>query len=607
MSHNELAHLETLAQIDELTARVDSWARQPTVWRPLVRCQALLTRVLARVQTLRIRLEAPLVIATFGGTGTGKSSLVNALVGEECTRTGRERPTTRRPVLLAHPRTDLETLGLPLDQFEIVRRETEMLRDIVVLDCPDPDTSEEETPGSNLQRLHALLPYCDVLIYTSTQQKYRSARVAEELGQAASGCRLVFVQTHADLDEDIREDWRLHLREHYEVPDVFLVDSLRGLREQQAGQRPSGDLARLQDLLTAQLASSERVRVRRANVIDLLQGAVSRCRQWLGDDWPQLERLSAALEEQRRRLSREMSVRLRDELLRSRNLWERRLVTAVTESWGFSPFSALLRLMNGLGSLITSISLYRARNAAQLALIGVVQGTRWLKGKREEFSADATLARAGTFCLDDAELRETELVMEGHVRSAGIESAAGQTSLDDLRRRASAVEGEFLDDAGTRVDTIIADLAARNSRWHVRAVYELLLCAYLGFVLYRVGRNFFYDSWLRDVPLLATDFYIPAALFLVLWSGVLLMLFTRRLRRGLRARIETLASELVESQLSHGLFPQLDAACRRAHVARDELDALSHHVDALRSELAAPHLGGRRAAAAGAVITAQRR
>src|SRR5690606_22149522 len=135
-----------------------------------------------------------------------------------------------------------------------------VLRDLVVIDCPDPDTSETDAPGSNLERLRKLLPHCDVLIYTSTQQKYRSARVASELGQAATGCRLLFVQTHADRDDDVRDDWRTHLAEHFAVPEVFFVDSLRALEEQRGERRPSGEFGRLLDVLTTELAASERVR-----------------------------------------------------------------------------------------------------------------------------------------------------------------------------------------------------------------------------------------------------------------------------------------------------------------------------------------------------------
>ncbi|MDB5389463.1 MAG: hypothetical protein JWM11_5109, partial [Planctomycetaceae bacterium] len=240
MSVPELLQLELLAQVDDLLGRLNSWLDVDPTWEPLQGCRALLRRVLSRVETLRIRLEAPLVVATFGGTGTGKSALINALVGRECTASGRQRPTTTKPILVAHPLTDLESLGVPLETFDITIVDAPVLRDIVVLDCPDPDTNEAETSGSNLERLRQLLPHCDVLLYTSTQQKYRSARVVQELSQAAAGCRLIFVQTHADLDEDIREDWRRQLADHYDVPDVFFVDSLRALREQAAGHRPSG-------------------------------------------------------------------------------------------------------------------------------------------------------------------------------------------------------------------------------------------------------------------------------------------------------------------------------------------------------------------------------
>ena len=76
-------------------------------WEPLARGQALVARLLSRLETLRSRLQAPLVVATFGGTGTGKSALVNALVGQECTASGRQRPTTTRPVLIVHPETEI--------------------------------------------------------------------------------------------------------------------------------------------------------------------------------------------------------------------------------------------------------------------------------------------------------------------------------------------------------------------------------------------------------------------------------------------------------------------------------------------------------------------
>src|SRR5262249_49873467 len=161
-----------------------------------------------------------------------------------------------------------------------------------------PDTTEAETEGSNLARLHHLLPHCDVLLYTATQQKYRSARVGDELSQAATGCRLVFVQTFADIDEDVGDDWRMQADGRDQGPDMFFVDSLRALREQQAGQRPGGDFRRLQELLSTQLSASHRTQVRRSNFIDLVQAAVDRCRTYLAHHSIPLERLENALNDQ---------------------------------------------------------------------------------------------------------------------------------------------------------------------------------------------------------------------------------------------------------------------------------------------------------------------
>jgi hypothetical protein len=585
MTTPELAQLEALSQVDEIVERLTRWTTEETSWEPLRSCRALLKRVLSRVDSLRVRLEAPLVVATFGGTGTGKSTLVNAIIGRECARTGRQRPTTTRPLLIVHPNADLSALGFSTEDFDVSRVDAPLLQDIVLIDCPDPDTSEDDAKGSNLQRLHQLLPHCDVLIYTSTQQKYRSGRVADELGLASNGCRLLFVQTHAELDQDIRDDWRRHLGAHYDVPEVFFVDSLRGLKEQLEGARPSGDLARLQQVLTTQLSAAHRVQVRRANLIDLVHSAVEHCRNSLRAYDPALEQLEAALENQHARLVRSLADNLTRELNRSSALWERRLLASVTQLWGFSPFSSILRLYNAMGGLIASLTLLRARSSAQIALVGAIQGFRWLRARQQEQATEGRLERLPATSADDNILREAQVLISGYSKSSGFDAALVQSgSLQTLRRQALQVEEEFLTDASRRIDQIIEGIVARDSNWLTRVCYEVLFAIYPLFVLYRVGKNFFYDSIFGNAELLSTSFYISAGLFFVLWSWLFVMSFCRRLRRHLSGEIEDLARSLAEQRITGEMFPPLADACRQVRLQRSRLDSIAATVTDLRPE-----------------------
>ena len=592
----ELEHLTILAEIDDLVLRVRRWLDHEPAWDPAHKARSVVRKIVERVTTLRIRLESPIVVATFGGTGTGKSTLVNALVGQEVSQSGRQRPTTTMPILLVHPDFEVNALGLDLSQFQIKKIDTPMLRDLVIIDCPDPDTSEGADSGSNLARLRAILPHCDVLLYVSTQQKYRSARISEELADAAAGCRLVFVQTHADQDSDIRDDWKQNLAPAYPVPDMFFLDSRRAMLEQAQGQRTSGDFGRLIDLLTNQLGASRRVAIRRANLIDLLEEALTLCRVDYDKRLKDVRSLQDILEQQRTKLRDSLTTQLRDELLLNRNLWERRLLAAVTDIWGFSPFSSVLRFYNGLGAFIASFSFFRARSSAQMALIGAMQGARWVKSKVEENDADSTLERLASFGIADQQLQEARMVVSGYVQSAGIqaEDFSDRKDLSALRRRAAQVEGQFLGDARRAIDQLIEELAEQHCTKLIQYRYEGLFLLYAAFLIGRVGYNFFWSSFLAPIlgarveaePLLAVDFYIPAVLFLLLWSGLLVMIFIWNLRGGLAERIYQLAQSMVETRISEGLFPALEAACHEIAQEDRSLTELLEQTSRFRRHLA---------------------
>ena len=627
MALPELAYLQLLAEIDALLERLDRWAAHaPAGWPPAESCRALVRRLAGRATALRLRLEAPLVVATLGGTGTGKSALANALAGAEVVRTGRQRPTTARPTLVCRPGLTAEMLGIDPASVELVSRDLPALAELVLVDCPDPDTTEErgedgnalpkgtvpfsaspaETtdenwdspqpapPGSNLARLRAILPHCDVLLVTTTQQKYRSARVSEELAAAADGARLVFVQTHADQEQDIRADWRQTLAPHYATGPLFLVDSLSALADAQQGLAPRGEFAALRDLLTRQLAGAAAARIRRANFLDLAEQMLDDCRQRLDRAMPPVERLQTAMEEQRLELARRLARQTRGELLGSRRQWENRLLGQVASRWGLSPFALVLRVYQGLGSLLSGALLYRARTPAQLALWGAAQSARaWQKQRRQRHAAGG-VTRAVAGCWDEGQLRTAAIVLEGYAAEAGFPPPDSRAMVAAEADRAGL---DFVARVSAQLDGLVTRLAERHTGWFTRWRYELLLAAMLGMLVYRLGKNFFYDSWWAEkpVPVWGLDAYLCAAIWLLLWCLLLLGAFTRRLRRGLTRQIDQLAEGWAGAEPSAGLFAGWEDACRRSRQFRQELIVLQEHVGQLRRQLALPEeLGERR-------------
>jgi GTP-binding protein EngB required for normal cell division len=141
---------------------------------------ALPDQVVERAREVRRRAgervlvsEQHTVVAIAGATGSGKSSLVNALAGREVTRVDVLRPTTDRVTAVAHPP---EGAGPLLDWLGVADRVTPPHADadgLVVLDLPDHDSVVTE------HRLEAerLVAVVDLMVWVVDPQKYADAAV----------------------------------------------------------------------------------------------------------------------------------------------------------------------------------------------------------------------------------------------------------------------------------------------------------------------------------------------------------------------------------------------------------------------------------------------
>jgi GTPase SAR1 family protein len=116
----------------------------------------------------------PLIVAFIGGTGVGKSSLLNRLAGKAIARTGVERPTSREVTLFHHYTVALQHLPeqLPVDKIKIAQHEDEAKKNIIWIDMPDIDSIEQR----NKQMVLQWLPHIDVLIYVVSPERYKDEK-----------------------------------------------------------------------------------------------------------------------------------------------------------------------------------------------------------------------------------------------------------------------------------------------------------------------------------------------------------------------------------------------------------------------------------------------
>lgn len=116
----------------------------------------------------------PLIVAFMGGTGVGKSSLLNRLAGKAIARAGIERPTSREVTLYHHRSVSISHLPeqLPLAQIKIAEHDNESGKNIIWIDMPDFDSTEQ----SNKHQVLEWLPHIDVLIYVVSPERYRDEK-----------------------------------------------------------------------------------------------------------------------------------------------------------------------------------------------------------------------------------------------------------------------------------------------------------------------------------------------------------------------------------------------------------------------------------------------
>jgi energy-coupling factor transporter ATP-binding protein EcfA2 len=137
--------------------------------------RATLSRAAERVAAqLGGEYDFVLTIALAGGSGVGKSTIINALAGATIAEAAEQRPCTMQATVYHH--RDLPDGGLALDaasESRGVMHDRSELRFKVIIDTPDLDTFATQ----NRAATRALLKAAGLVLYVFTPEKYWDERV----------------------------------------------------------------------------------------------------------------------------------------------------------------------------------------------------------------------------------------------------------------------------------------------------------------------------------------------------------------------------------------------------------------------------------------------
>ncbi|HEU5085100.1 MAG TPA: GTPase [Acidimicrobiales bacterium] len=209
------------------------------------------------------------VVALAGATGSGKSSLFNALVGTEVARVGVRRPTTAHAQAAVFDRTGAIDEGttelldwLAVDRRHVVPDATD-LDGLVLLDLPDHDSVEAD----HRREVDRLVEVVDAFVWVVDPQKYADAALHEQYLRRFSTHAAVTIVVLNQVDL-VPDDGRRRVLD--DLGGLLERDGLRGVRVLGTSVRTDEGVGALRRELAARVAERRAAVARLAADVDWL-------------------------------------------------------------------------------------------------------------------------------------------------------------------------------------------------------------------------------------------------------------------------------------------------------------------------------------------------
>lgn len=187
----------------------------------------------------QIARELPPIWCAMGGTGTGKSTIVNSLLSSDVSNVGVKRPCTMTAAIFAQPRYEQIISQTPLifegpqKQAELLLLSKTELEKIVLIDTPDFDSIASE----NKVIAARLMVIADVILFVTSQEKYGDLICRQMLEESVRWGKKIVLILNKVSSEEASEEFAEFSKTLGPTQDLVLIPRVAGMPKRIDGFR----------------------------------------------------------------------------------------------------------------------------------------------------------------------------------------------------------------------------------------------------------------------------------------------------------------------------------------------------------------------------------